>query len=74
VPLEDEEYDFQVVTDKAEPDFEDLAAAVLDNADIDTAADLLCTARSVAEAAVAAPIRPQDGPRLVEAEPDEIVC
>ena len=36
VPLEDEEYDFQVVTDEPEPDFEELAAAALDNAGIDT--------------------------------------
>jgi len=72
VPLEEEEYDFQVVTDKPEPDFEDPAAAALNNAGIDTA-DRLCAARVAAEAAAAAPIWPQDGPRLIEAEPDEMV-
>jgi hypothetical protein len=61
-----------VVTDNPEPDFEDLAAAALDNAGIDTA-DQLRAAGVAAEAAAAAPIRPQDGPRLIEAEPDEMV-
>jgi hypothetical protein len=71
--LEEEEWDFQVVTDKPEPDFEDLAAAVLNNAGIDTA-DQLCAARVAAEAVAAAQIRPQqDGPRLIEADPDKIV-
>ena len=61
-----------MVTDNPEPDFEDLAAAVLDNAGIDTA-DQLRAAGVAAEAAAAAPIRPQDGPRLIEAEPHEMV-
>ena len=73
MPLEEEEHDFQVVTDDPEPDFEDLAAAALDNAGIDTA-DRLRAARVAADAAAAAPIRPQqDGPRLIEAEPNEIM-
>ncbi len=70
--MEEEEYDFQVVTDKPEPDFEDLAAAALNNAGIGTA-DWLRAARVAAAAAAAAPIWPQDGPRLIEAEPDEMV-
>ncbi len=72
VPLEEEEYDFQVVTDEPEPDFEDLAAAALDNAGIDTA-DRLRTARVAAAAAVAVPLQPQDGPCLIEAKPDKMV-
>ena len=69
VPLEEEESDFQVVTDKPEPDFKDLAAAALDNAGIDTA-DRLGAAR----VAAAAPLWPQqDGPCLIEADPGEIV-
>ncbi len=72
VLFEEEECDFQVVTDKSEPDFEDLAAAALDNAGIDTA-DRLRAARVAAAAAAAAPIQPQDGPCLIEAEPDKMV-
>ena len=73
VPLEEEESNFQVVTDKPEPDFEDLAAAALDNAGIDTA-DRLRAARVAVEAAAAAPLWPQqDGPCLIEADPGEIV-
>ncbi len=60
------------MTDNPEPDFEDLAAAALDNAGIDTA-DRLRAARVATEAAAATPIRPQDGPRLIEAEPDKTV-
>ena len=71
MPLEDKENDFQVVTDEPEPDFEDLAAAALDNAGIDTA-DRLSAARVAAETASAAPIQPQDGPRLIKAEPNEM--
>jgi hypothetical protein len=37
VPLEEDKYDFQVVTDEPEPDFEELASAALTNAGIDTA-------------------------------------
>ena len=60
--LEEEEYDFQVVTDR--PSY---------NTGINTA-DWLRAARVAAEAAAAAPIRhQQDGPRLIEAEPDEMV-
>ncbi len=75
VPLEEDEYDFQAVTDKHKPDFEELAAAALANAGIDTA-DRLRAARVAADAAAAALIwqfDQLDGPRLVEAEPDEIV-
>ena len=73
VPLEEEESDFQVVTDKPKPDFEDLVAAALDNAGINTA-DRLRAARVAAEAAAAAPLRPQqNGLCLIEADPGEIV-
>ena len=59
VTLEEEEYDFQVVTDKPKPDFEDLADAALDNAGIGTA-DWLCAARVAKAAAAAAPIWSQE--------------
>ena len=60
------------MTDEPEPDFEDLAAAALDNAGIDTA-DRLRAARVAAETAAAATIQPQDRPRLIKAEPNEMV-
>jgi hypothetical protein len=75
VPLEEDEYDFQVVTDEPKPDMGELASAALANAGIDTA-DQLRAARVAVDAAAAAPIRQfdqLDGPRLVEAEPDKIV-
>jgi len=73
VPLEEEEYDFQVVTDKPEPDLGDLAAAALDNAGIDTS-KWLHAARVAADAVAALPIRDQqDGPRLIAAEPNKMV-
>ena len=58
MPLEEEEeeYNFQVVTDEPEPVFEDLAAAALANAGIDTT-DCLRAARATAEAAAAAQIQ-----------------
>ena len=66
--MEEEECDFQVVTDEPEPDFEDYAAGALNNAGIDTA-DWLRATRVAAEAVAAAPIRPQqDGPHLIEAD------
>ncbi len=75
VPLEEDEYDFQVVTDEPEPDFEELASAALTNAGIDTA-DQLRASRVAAEAAAAAPIwqfDQLDDPRLVKVEPHKIV-
>ena len=73
VPLEEEESDFQVVTDKPEPDFEDLATAALDNAGIDTV-DQPRAAGVAAEAAAAMPLWPQqDIPCLIEADLGEIV-
>ena len=57
---------FEVVTDEPEPDFDDLAAAALDNAGIDTG-DRLHAARAAADGAA------QNGPCIVEAEPGEIV-
>ncbi len=73
--LEEDEYDFQVVTDEPKPDIEELAAAALANAGIDTA-DQLRAARVATDAAAAAPIwhfDQIDCPCLVEAEPDKIV-
>jgi hypothetical protein len=72
VPLEENEYDFRVVTDKLKPDFEELAAAALANAGIDTA-DQLRAARVATDAVAAAPIWQFDGPHLVKAKPDKIV-
>jgi hypothetical protein len=43
VSLEEDKSNFQVVTNKPEPDFEDVAAAALENAGINTV-DQLCTA------------------------------
>ena len=48
---------FQVVTDKPEPDFEDLATTPLDNAGIDTV-DRRRAAGVAAEAAAATPLWP----------------
>jgi len=78
VPLEcdDDDEAFEVVTDEPEPDFEDLAAAALNNANIDTG-DRLRAARAAAEAPphnAAADAPAQNGPRIIEAQaPDEIV-
>ncbi len=74
MPLEEEEeeYDFQVVTDKPEPAFEDLAAVALANTGIDTK-DCLRAARAAAEAAAAAQIQVSGSQRLIEADPDKIV-
>ena len=68
VPLECDKDDevFEVVTDKPEPDFDNLAAAALDNAGIDTG-DRLGAARAAAGAAA------PNGPCIVEAEPDKIM-
>ena len=78
MPLECDEDDeaFEVVTDEPEPDFEDLAAAALDNANIDTGGRLRA-ARAAAEAPAqnaAADAPAQNGPRIIESQaPDEIV-
>jgi hypothetical protein len=64
VELEREIEDDQVVTDKPEPDFAELAAAALENAGIDPQDRL----RS-AQAAVDAP----PGPTLIEADADKIM-
>jgi hypothetical protein len=66
VPLECNEETFEAMTKEPKPDFDTLAAAALNNARIDTG-DRLWTARE------ALPALPPDGPRLMEAEPDEIV-
>ena len=78
MPLECDEDDeaFEVITDEPEPDFEDLAAAALDNANIDTGGRLRA-ARAAAEAPAqnaAADAPAQNGPRIIESQaPDEIV-
>ena len=66
--MECEEADFEVVTDKPDPDFCKLAAAALDNAGIDPA-NRFCAARDVAAAAAATRFEPT----LVKADNDEIV-
>jgi len=69
VPLECDEDDeaFEVVTDEPEPDFADLAAAALDNANIDTG-DRLCAARAAADAPAqnANHIIETEGPHMIE--------
>ncbi len=72
VELTSEEDDYPVITEKPEADFQQLAAAVLDNAGIETVAWLRAT-RDLADAA-AIGIAPQN-PRaaLVEADEDRIV-
>jgi len=77
VELESEEADFSAVTDDPEPDFEQLAAAALDNAGINPqdrlhAAQAAHTAAEVVRAAAAGAFE-QRGPALVEANQDEIV-
>ncbi len=61
-----------MVIDKPEPTFEDLAAAALANADIDTL-DCLRAARAAVEAAAAAQVQASNGPRIVKADPGKIV-
>jgi hypothetical protein len=68
VPLEENEENFEAMTDDPEPDFDVLAAAALDNAGIDTG-DRLQAARAAAALAGV----PNTGPRLIETEPDELV-
>ena len=66
---------FEVVTDEPEPDFADLAAAALDNANIDTG-DRLRAARVAADATAqnANRIIETEGPRMIEpGAPNEIV-
>ncbi len=64
VLFEDEEADLQVVTDKPEPDFAELAAAALANASIN--------ANDCLQAAQRATL-PHPGPALIKANDDEIV-
>ena len=77
VPLECDEDDeaFEVITDKPKPDFVDLAAAALDNANKDTG-DRLRAARAAADATAqnANRIIETEGPRMIEpGAPNEIV-
>jgi hypothetical protein len=77
VELELEEADFSAVTDDPEPDFEQLAAAALDNAGINPqdrlhAAQAAQTAAAAAHAAAAADFE-QRGPYLVGANQDKIM-
>ena len=66
--LESEESDFQLITDDPEPNFCELAAAALDNAEIDPIKRI-----QAARDCVAAVTAITSGPRLVEADEDEIV-
>ena len=75
VPLEEEEEEYQVVTDKPKPRFEELAAAALNKAGIDTEAcvcNAWATTHAAKAAAVAAAACP-DEPRVVEAFVEKIV-
>ena len=77
VELESEEADFSAVTDDPEPDFEQLAAAALDNAGINPqdrlhAAQAAHTAAEAAQAAAAAAFE-HWRPALVEANQDKIM-
>jgi hypothetical protein len=75
VPLEEEEEEYHVVTDKPKPGFEELAVAALNNAGINAEAcvrDARAAMNAAAAAAAAAAMRP-NGPCLVEAFEDEIV-
>ena len=71
VELELEESDFQLITDDPEPHFCELAAAAFDNAGINPIGRIHAARGHVAAAAAAA--AETAGPRLVEAEEDEIV-
>jgi hypothetical protein len=71
VELELEESDFQLITDDPEPHFRELAAAAFDNAGINPIGRIHAAQGHVAAAAAAA--AETAGPRLVEAEEDEIV-
>jgi hypothetical protein len=77
VELESDEADFSAVTDDPEPDFEQLAAAALDNAGINPqdrlhVAQAAHTAAEAARAAAAADFEHR-GHALVEANQEEIV-
>jgi hypothetical protein len=69
VKLEEEEHNFQVVTDNPEPDFAALATAALDNAGIGSH-DRLCTFQQLQQQANPAP---PTGPAMIEADGDKIV-
>ncbi len=75
VPLEEEEEEYQVVTDKPKPGFEELAAAALNNAGINAEAHVrdARAAMNAAKAAVAAAAMHPNGPRLIEAFKDKIM-
>ncbi len=67
VDLEEDEQEYQTVTDEPEPDFWDLAGAALHNAGIN-AEDMLCAAGVQAADKVQ-----WQGPALVKADEDKIV-
>ncbi len=70
----EEEGDYQVVTNDPEPAFETLAPAVLENAGIDATKQIwLARATAYAAAGVGVIAAQPDGPRLIEANSDEIV-
>ena len=75
VPLEEEEEEHQVFTDKLEPGFEELAAAALDNVEIGAEA-CMCDARAAtyaAEAVAVAAAAHPDWPHLIKAFEEEIM-
>jgi hypothetical protein len=68
VELESEEEDFQVLTDKPEPDFADLAATVLENAGIDPN-ECICQVReATADGALGVRL-----PAIVKVDEDKVV-
>ncbi len=74
VPTEEEEEDIQVVPDEPSPEFEDLGAAALENASINTD-NCICATQAAANAAatVAALYPTHNQPCLIKADPDKIV-
>ncbi len=78
VPLEEEEEEYQVVTDKPEPGFEELAATGLDNVgilgiDAEAWVHNAQAAMNAAKAAAVAAATWPNGPCLVKAFEDEIM-
>ncbi len=71
VELEEEEHNFQVVTDDPEPDSAALVAAALDNAEIDPH-NRLRAAQQLQQQQVAKPV-PPTGLAMIEADEDKIV-
>ncbi len=71
--VEEEEGDYQVVTNEPDPAFETLAAVALENAGIDTAKRIRAARATADAAAKANAITQTNGPPLIEVNEDEIV-